>query len=156
MGEARLRSSRWFWLGLPGVILAVTMTGYITVRTEHEWLLGWLALGMVSCWILYRSEIRLNYLLIGGVALRLLLIGMEPNLSEDIYRYIWDGQIFLNGGDPYLHVPSWYAQNGQWPAGTSQLLFSKLNSPDYFSVYPPLALLFFRWVAWASDGSVWQ
>ena len=56
-----------------------------------------------------------------------------PTLSDDIYRYIWDGKLVVNGISPYQYAP--YA---------SQLAFLRdsnwalVNSKDIVSPYPPL------------------
>ena len=41
-----------------------------------------------------------------GVAMRLALLFVEPYLSTDIYRYIWDGRVQAAGINPYRYVPS--------------------------------------------------
>ena len=56
-----------------------------------------------------------------------------PTLSDDIYRYIWDGRLIVHGISPYQYAP--YA---------SQLAFLRdsnwalVNSKDIVSPYPPL------------------
>ena len=41
-----------------------------------------------------------------ALAMRLSLVGIEPLLSTDLYRYIWDGRVQAAGINPYLHVPA--------------------------------------------------
>ncbi|MEM7108358.1 MAG: hypothetical protein AAF519_09045, partial [Bacteroidota bacterium] len=47
------------------------------------------------------------------------------------------------GIHPFAHVPSWFIENGQLPKSLSIELYRNLNSPDYFTIYPPLAQFFF-------------
>ena len=47
------------------------------------------------------------------------------------------------GLDPFTELPSYYIENGLHPELLNTQLFSKLNSPDYFSIYPPLAQFVF-------------
>ncbi|AEE49611.1 hypothetical protein [Haliscomenobacter hydrossis] len=74
-----------------------------------------------------------------GIGLRLLLLFSVPNLSDDVYRYLWDGHLWLNGINPFVHPPSYYLQHPPLPAGLTVDLYSKLNSPDYHTIYPPVA-----------------
>src|SRR4029453_16842488 len=79
-----------------------------------------------------------------GVALvaRLLLIPSAPTLSEDAYRYLWDGSLVRDGINPYVHAPS-------DPALVERRneLFARLNHADVPTIYPPAAQLFFGVVA---------
>jgi hypothetical protein len=38
--------------------------------------------------------------------MRLALLFVEPYLSSDIYRYIWDGRVQAAGINPYRYVPN--------------------------------------------------
>ncbi|MCB0691776.1 MAG: hypothetical protein KDC16_09035 [Saprospiraceae bacterium] len=64
-----------------------------------------------------------------------------PNWSDDIYRYYWDGILVSSGFNPYDKLPSELLNSGI--DGITSELYEKLNSPNYFSVYPPFAQLFF-------------
>ena len=33
-------------------------------------------------------------------------LAAEPSLSDDVFRYLWEGRAALEGGNPYLHPPS--------------------------------------------------
>ena len=79
-----------------------------------------------------------------GVALvaRLLLIPTAPTLSEDAYRYLWDGALVRDGVNPFVHAPSDPAL-----ADRRGELFARLNHADVPTIYPPAAQLFFAAVA---------
>ena len=51
-------------------------------------------------------KIQLKYLLIAGVLFRLLLLFSFPELSNDFYRFVWDGRLIVNGMSPYVHTPN--------------------------------------------------
>lgn len=72
-----------------------------------------------------------------AVLFRAFLIVALPNLSDDFYRFIWDGNLLINGINPFLHTPEVYMQNGL-PEFLSADLFQNLNSKAYHSVYPPV------------------
>src|SRR5256885_2445006 len=49
------------------------------------------------------APVRIGLIIVLGIALamRLLLVGEEPFLSTDLYRYIWDGRVQAAGINPY-------------------------------------------------------
>ncbi|TGL50221.1 hypothetical protein EHQ55_08095 [Leptospira meyeri] len=88
-------------------------------------------------------ENRFYLLLLYGIFLRVVVIGSPAVWSDDIYRYIFDAKLFLNGITPYHYTP----REVLGLEATSKLgldfLFLKMNSPDYYSVYPLLVQTFF-------------
>jgi alpha-1,6-mannosyltransferase len=83
-----------------------------------------------------KTEADLNFFLIFAVILRGPLLFTFPNLSDDIYRFIWDGHLIALGENPFSHLPRYYVDNQLFTDVLTPELFSKLNSPNYFSVYP--------------------
>ncbi len=81
----------------------------------------------------------------GAFAFRLIYMPAIPALSDDIYRFIWDGRLLAQGIDPFKYLPSHYI-TGEGQAmditGINKALYEKLNSPEYYTIYPPLA----QWV----------
>ncbi|MGW8121628.1 hypothetical protein ACV07N_03135 [Roseivirga echinicomitans] len=86
-----------------------------------------------------------------AMLLRLLLLFSIPGLSDDVYRFIWDGRLLTQMVDPYKELPTAYLVQGI--EGINIQLFSQLNSPEYFSVYPPFNQVFFFLSALLSPGS---
>jgi len=79
-----------------------------------------------------------------SMGFRLIFIIAIPALSDDYFRFIWDGKLFVNGINPYLSIPSEIINTDlAKTAGLSQELYKGLNSPEYFSVYPPVNQLLF-------------
>ncbi|MEO9474995.1 MAG: glycosyltransferase 87 family protein [Cyclobacteriaceae bacterium] len=87
-----------------------------------------------------------------GMLVRLILFLGLPSLSDDIFRFIWDGQLLAGGINPYLHTPRFIFDSLPNTPGLDQSLFSKLNSPDYYTIYPPLNQLIF-WLSAVPDGN---
>lgn len=81
-----------------------------------------------------------------AIAVRVLFVFSLPALSDDVYRFLWDGRLLANGIHPFAHVPSFYIDTNIQIDGISRELFDKLNSPDYFTIYPPVAQFLF-WVS---------
>ncbi|MEO0728237.1 MAG: hypothetical protein AAFZ63_27060 [Bacteroidota bacterium] len=96
----------------------------------------------------------LRFWLIVAVLLRLSLVGAFPSLSDDIYRFVWDGRIWLAGGNPFDHLPRWYMETGAPLPGMTAALFNDLNSPDYYTIYPPVAQALFAFSVWLFPESV--
>ncbi len=83
-----------------------------------------------------------------GVLLRVLLVFSQPNLSDDIFRFIWDGRLWVAGYNPFDHLPAYYIENKLNVPGLSRELYEQLNSPGYFTIYPPVAQGTFALAAW--------
>ena len=79
----------------------------------------------------------------GGIALRVGMFPSTPALSEDIYRYMWDGWVQRNGVNPFQHAPSApdveALRTDWWPL---------INHADVPTIYPPGAQLVFLVLAW--------
>lgn len=104
--------------------------------------------------LVYRPQMSNLKLLIGlGIALRLALVFAFPLLSDDIYRFIWDGHLVASGNNPFAQLPAFYLEPGQEVAGLTPELFERLNSPDYYTIYPPIAQSVFTLAAWLSPNS---
>jgi hypothetical protein len=83
------------------------------------------------------SSTHFKYLLIAGILFRILLLFSVPNLSDDVYRFIWDGRLGLNGINPYSQIPAEIIQ-GPHVRGVIKELYEHLNSPNYYTIYPPV------------------
>ncbi|GCE05688.1 glycosyltransferase family 87 protein [Dictyobacter aurantiacus] len=49
--------------------------------------------------------LELGIILLGAVVLRAQLLGIQPNLSHDSWRYLWDARVTLHGFSPYTYPP---------------------------------------------------
>ena len=83
-----------------------------------------------------KNENDLDFFLKIAIILRGGILFAFPNLSDDIYRFIWDGHLVALGENPFSHLPRYYFDNQLFKDVLTPELFSKLNSPNYFSVYP--------------------
>ncbi|WP_366927372.1 mannosyltransferase [Winogradskyella sp.] len=68
-----------------------------------------------------------------------------PNLSQDFFRFIWDGRMILEGFNPYLYTPDSFIQNGNLPISQAQELYDGMGalSSSHFTNYPPINQLCF-------------
>lgn len=89
-----------------------------------------------------------SFFLALAVFLRLLLLFAFPNLSDDVYRFIWDGRLIAAGYNPFGYLPRDLVEQPPPDFLPDRELFELLNSPDYFTVYPPLAQGVFAFAAY--------
>ena len=82
------------------------------------------------------SSKDLSFFIIIGLILRGVAVFSFPNLSDDIYRFLWDGHLINLGENPFSHTPQYYVDNQLFSERLTPELFSKLNSQNYYSVYP--------------------
>jgi rSAM/selenodomain-associated transferase 1 len=72
--------------------------------------------------------------LLGGAVLwRVLLIATPPMLSDDIYRYVWEGRIQLHGGNPFAWADRPEAEH--W-SGLRDDIWQGVNHKGYTAIYP--------------------
>ncbi len=126
-----------------------------------ELVFGFLALSLLylgACWAAlagpwrYEGQ-RLRMATIVGLAVlfRLSVVSLSPGLSEDLYRYRWQGKLQSAGGNPYTEVPA----DPKW-SGLQDSTWERVNRKDLPSVYGPVyELLHAGWyraaVAWTPD-----
>ncbi|TAE51756.1 MAG: hypothetical protein EAZ89_09665, partial [Bacteroidetes bacterium] len=115
-------------------IYALLFTGYI-----------WVAQGASPG--LSGKMLRIRQLLIPALLFRLLAMLALPQLSDDYFRFVWDGRLLAQGENPFLLTPEqWMAQpEAAARLGLEPSLFQGLNSPRYFTIYPPV-LQFLFWL----------
>lgn len=74
-----------------------------------------------------------------ALALRLCFVAAPPQLSDDLYRYLWDGRQVLSGVNPYATAP---AAVTDVPAEL-RAVQRQINHPELVTIYPPAAQLAF-------------
>ena len=84
-----------------------------------------------------------------GLLFRLVLLFETPNLSQDFYRFIWDGHQLLNGYNPYVSLPDDLIENASSHIPHATYLHDKMGdlSSSNYSNYPPLNQLLFSLAA---------
>lgn len=112
--------------------------------------------GMLGSYLLAGEEVNFKRLLLLGIVLRGCLFFFEPNWSEDGARFLWDGELLRQGQNPYGLTPTQVQEQQGEGNELGAQLFQDLNSPNYYSVYPPLNQAFFWLGALLAQGSVAQ
>ncbi len=111
----------------------------------HLGILFGASFGLYFFFIYTASDKRETDLLLWvSMIFRVIFIVAIPCLSDDYFRFIWDGKLFVNGFNPYLFVPLDIINTDvAKTAGLTQELYNGLNSPNYYTVYPPINQLIF-------------
>jgi hypothetical protein len=80
-----------------------------------------------------------GFLLLCGALLRATLLWRAPDLSDDVYRYVWDGRVARSGVSPYRYAPNDPALSALDPQLRAHVAHQEIRT-----VYPPAAEAFFR------------
>ncbi|MFT7542417.1 MAG: hypothetical protein ACI9K5_003396 [Gammaproteobacteria bacterium] len=109
--------------GNPGLRLG------ILVLAGGAWVV---ALGWAERWATGRAA--LVAIVVGAIVLRTLALLGEPETSDDVYRYVWEGALVLGAESPYAIAPSDREEERlRWPQ-----LYGRINHPEVSAAYPPL------------------
>jgi hypothetical protein len=133
-------------------VLVYWLFAYQLDRSNFKLLMTLFTLSFLAYVLIYKfkSTINLPWLIAISIVFRLLFLFSIPALSDDFYRFIWDGQLLVNGINPYSILPI----DVQEYFPNKDLLLAQMNSPSYYSVYPPLNQLFFAIPALLSPQSI--
>ena len=137
---------RWWWPALlleAAAFVGMRLTGDLRVHAAA--FLLWFALAFVSFALLVAGVLAPRdetarpapyapwLIAVVGLAFRLTLLPLTPTLSDDIYRYLWDGRVQLADINPYAYTP-----NAPELAPLRTGDFVLLNHKDIVTIYPPL------------------
>ncbi|NRR90176.1 mannosyltransferase [Winogradskyella undariae] len=130
---------------------------YYTTRTEYYKIVAlYAALFFLFYKLVDYNKTNLKLLTYTAVILRLIFIFSTPNLSQDFYRFIWDGRMIFDGFNPYLYTPDSFINNGIFPIKQAQELYNGMGelSSSHYTNYPPINQLCFTIAALFSSHSI--
>ncbi|MBM3276936.1 MAG: hypothetical protein FJY95_02480 [Candidatus Handelsmanbacteria bacterium] len=148
----------WCGLLIEATCLGLVWLGPLQTQIPRFWALllpAFLAYLAAAWWVCRRPAGPLWSLLALALLFRLTLLFSAPSLSDDVYRYVWDGRVQLAGINPYLYAP-----DAPEVAHLRDGLYSGINHKDISTIYPPLAQGFFLLVCalhlglWMMKGSL--
>ncbi len=104
----------------------------------------------------HRDDSKTGLLFKTGIFFRLLFLFAIPNLSQDFYRFIWDGRMLINGFNPYLHLPDQVISNALINIPEAMQLVNGMGSlsSGHYTNYPPVNQLCFALAAVGSGKSI--
>lgn len=126
--------------------IAYFLFAYSFNRSDVFKLFGlYTALFVTSFFLVSSNKDNIKLLIVLGVIFRLIFLFAIPNLSQDFYRFIWDGRMILDGLNPYLYTPSEILSLDQVVLPQAQVLYDGMGqlSAGNHTNYPPLNQLCF-------------
>jgi alpha-1,6-mannosyltransferase len=89
-------------------------------------------------WVVWKhGRLSASRVVAGAILFRLIVFWMPPSLSDDAYRYVWDGMVQQDGLNPFVETPESLTSYREEP------IYPRLNSPGVYTVYPPLSQAIF-------------
>lgn len=123
-------------------LVTYVFTGYCVQRQQFFLLLCLFGLLFSGYFYLIHSSLNGNFIqkaIWASILFRMTLLLMLPNLSDDCYRFIWDGRLSAQGSNPFSFLPSAIASTpATFSCHLDAKLYALLNSKNYYTVYPPL------------------
>jgi alpha-1,6-mannosyltransferase len=157
-------NSKWiaFALGVLGITLLLLFRTGIRAEGPKDiaWFLKIVAtqtpLYLAAAWLSLRGNESRSLLIIGLVfaaLFRLSILFAPPYLSDDIYRYIWDGRVQAAGINPYRYIPA----DQSLAELRDEKIYPKINRRDYaHTMYPPVAEATFFLVTRVEASVTWM
>ncbi len=136
------------------VLLSLVAYSYLTYFLPREntvQLLLTVGILFALLWGLQQQKLSWKKVLLVGFLFRLVSLGALPHLSQDFYRYLWDGNIMLMGFNPYAQTPNALVELIHFPQAS--LLYDQMGSLSQanLSNYPPLSQYIFKAMAFLSQ-----
>lgn len=150
-----------FWWLILAFLFGIIGLGFYTEQSDfNKILLFYSPMFLAYGWLVFfrKKELQTNcfFGLIGlAIFLRFILLFAFPFLSDDVFRFIWDGRLWQQGINPFNHLPTHFLEVENAVEGLDISLFQQLNSPDYFTIYPPVNQLVFYVSTWLFPNSIW-
>jgi alpha-1,6-mannosyltransferase len=114
------------------------------------------AIYLVAAWIVIRARSSNSTLLIAiafAVIFRVSILFAPPYLSDDIYRYVWDGRVQAAGINPYRYIPA----APELAHLRDDAIYPKINRKDWaHTIYPPVAQVVFFLTTRISESVTWM
>src|SRR6185503_20921302 len=114
------------------------------------------AIYLLAAWIVVRVRPSSSTLLIViafAIIFRLSILFAPPYLSDDIYRYVWDGRVQAAGINPFRYIPA----APELAHLRDDAIYPKINRRDWsYTIYPPVAQAVFFVTTRISESVVWM
>src|SRR5256885_329280 len=120
---------------LEAIFLRVAMPGDLKPRIVET--IGLLLLSglfyLVCTFLIIRHKLALPLIIAFAILFRLTFWILYPALSDDVFRYRWEGKLQAAGGNPYEVRPA----DARW-AELRDATFPRVVGKDFKAVYGPL------------------
>ena len=128
-----------------GAVCLIGFLGLVLIEARHGTLreglvtqtMVWYGVAFVgflgAVWVNERTPIPMTWIWGAAVVFRLLLLTTAPTLSDDVFRYIWEGNLLTQGVSPY-QAPINAAELDAFDIPARALV----NNPTFASPYLPV------------------
>ena len=131
-------------VGIEACLLALVALGDLKLHIPFFLALFFIAFGLYAAALAVILRWRrpgpgtLALILLLSLLFRMTLVLAPPSLSDDIYRYVWEGTLVLDGVNPFSRAP-------EDPSLTSYRdeYYELINHREISTIYPPAAQVLF-------------
>lgn len=92
----------------------------------------------IACYCAMRSNqnsfLLVFFILAVALVVRFYFVSLNPQLSDDLYRYVWDGKVTVSGINPYTYAPDNPKLKHLLDQG-----HARINHPHLKTIYPPFS-----------------
>ena len=107
-------------------------------------------------WLSLRTKDSRQILLLGlifAALFRISILFSPPYLSDDVYRYVWDGRVQSAGINPYRYIPA----DESLAKLRDDKIYPNINRREYArTIYPPVAEVAFLLITRISESVTWM
>jgi len=138
-------------------VLFYASFAYDLVRTDYTKLFTlYIALFFLFYKLMQINKDNFKFLVVLAIIFRVVFLFAIPNLSQDFYRFIWDGRMIIQGFNPYLYTPESFININIFPIAQAQELYNGMGelNGSHFTNYPPIKQLVFMIAALLSGKSI--
>ena len=138
-------------------VLFYFLMAYSLDRTNFPQLIvQYIILFIPFLYFIKKEKNNFTFLVVIAILFRLIFLIAVPNLSQDFYRFIWDGRMILKGLNPYLYIPENFINEGSLPIHQAIDLYSGMGSLNgsHYTNYPPVNQLNFLIAALFANSSI--
>ncbi|MCI1752044.1 MAG: glycosyltransferase 87 family protein [Flavobacteriales bacterium] len=138
------------WLFLAA---AMAFLAYVPTRSQSAPLLAGFAVAFAAYLLAARrAPDTAKGLITLAMGLRVLLFFAPVSWTDDHFRYLWDGMCSVEGISPFGSTPEELLTDD--PEAFTPEAYAQLNSPHFYSVYPPVAQTAFWAAAAVGQGNI--
>ena len=150
------KSKFWGFQSLTVLFAALLFSLFYLNRSDETIILLLTVILGLSYWGTLRGKFDITSIILMAIGARLISLLPLPLLSDDYFRFLWDGELWLAGYHPLDFIPeespsTFLSKSLFTPNNVNKELLANMNSSGYYTVYPPLSQLVFAFAAWMGD-----